>query len=142
MKCRLRGARWHAAGARQLMAQHNDPGPVLLFCTTDSVVPITRTFFDAHMRNGVLERLLGFAMDDGLTTSYASRTACGAYTIFRMLKIDSCSLSHLLQWMRVGFVSEAYRDMAYNVSIRLGGFSRIDDLMRAHATVLKNKRRR
>ena len=124
------------------MAQPNDPGPVLLFCTTDSVVPITRTFFDEHMRNGVLERLLGFAMEDGLTTSYASRTPCGAYTIFRALKVDSCALSHLLQWMRVGFVSDAYRDTAYNVSIRLGGFARIDELMRTHATVLKNKRRR
>ena len=115
---------------------------VLLFCTTDSVVPITRAFFDAHMCNGVVPRLLGFEMQDGLTTKYASTTPCGAYTIFRTLGISTIALNNLMRWMRVGHVTDAYRDVAYDASLRLGGFAAIDAAMTKHRANEHAKRRK
>lgn len=107
-----------------------DASPFLMFCMMDrKMLPVSRDFITTHLTNGIVPRLLGFAMDDGLTTPRASKNADGAYTIFRDLGICTSDLLHLMQWLRTGELSETFRQNAYETSLRLGGLDAIDRAM-------------
>lgn len=113
----------HAASADGNAAD----APFLMFCTVDRcMLPVSRDFITTYLTNGVVPRLLGFTMEDGLTTPRASKNADGAYTIFRDLGICTSNLLHLMQWLRTGQLSEAFRQNAYETALRLGGLDVID----------------
>ena len=105
---------------------------IRLFCTANNtgVVAISDTFILQHLDNGVVPRLLGFARDDGLTEPRPSTNAEGHHTILAQLGIESTPLLHLLQFFRLGSVPPAHRQSMYEVSLRLGGFEKLDQYMR------------
>ena len=117
----------HDTTTTTTMKTHAADPLFLMFCTVDrDMLPVSRDFIATHLNNSVVPRLLGFAMDDGLTTPRASKNADGAYTIFRDLGICTSDLLHLMQWLRTGQLSATFRQNAYETALRLGGLDAID----------------
>lgn len=104
------------------------------FVTRDNaVVCVSSEFLRLRMDNGVVPRLLGWRMRDGLTTPKPSRNTDGHLTILQHMHIRKAPFLKLLQFLRVGWLPHHHLQEAYEASIPLGGFPPLDAYMRGHA---------
>jgi len=95
------------------------------------VVPVSAACIQEHLNNGIVQRLLGTVCpDDGLMERRPSRDEWGQYTIMQDLHIEATSLLNLLQFFRTGAIPAEKVQDVYEVSLRLGGFDRLDAWMR------------
>lgn len=100
---------------------------VLLFAMTDgSTVPVLRSFVEQHLDNGVVPRLLGFAMDDGLSTPQPSVDDQQRLTILCQLGIDKSDFLDLLQLLRTQDVTASGHHGARRAALLLGGVEAVD----------------
>lgn len=104
-------------------------------------VVLTRDFVERHFSNGVFPRLMGWDMDDGLTTPRPSCDAEGRYTILADMGLDLRPFLHLLRFLRTGtFAQENDVDDAYHASLCVGGIEALDAhlIQRRDAMTQKN----
>ena len=114
---------------------------LLTFMMADAVVlPIERRFITEHLNNSVMPRLVGFHMDDELSTREVSKDAEGHLTILHSLGICSADMLHLMQWLRTKSVPSEFRQRAYETSIKLGGLDALDRAMTEGAAPTKAPR--
>lgn len=100
---------------------------VLLLATCDgTTVPLLRSHVEQHLCNGIVPRLLGWPMADGLTTPYPSRDDQGRYTILQDLGVDRGDFLHLLQFFRTPDLSEFALGAARRAALQLGGVEALD----------------
>ena len=97
------------------------------FITMDgAMVCVSKEFIRLRMNNGVVPRLLGYAMEDGLTTPEPSRNSEGHLTVLQSMKISREAFAKLLQLLRVGHIPSAFHQIVYDAAVLLGGFECVD----------------
>ena len=101
--------------------------PVLLMLMRDgSAVPLPRKVLDTQLQNGVLPRLLGCPMADGLTTPLPSRDSFGRYTVLRHLGMRHEDFLLLLQFLRTHDLTAMELPLARRAALLLGGVEALD----------------
>lgn len=100
---------------------------VLLLATRDgTTVPLLRSHAEQHLCNGIVPRLLGWPVEDGLTTPHPSRDEQGRYTILQDLGVDRGDFLHLLQFFRTPHLSDFALTAARRAALQLGGVAALD----------------
>lgn len=100
---------------------------VLLFAMLDgSTLPVLRSFVDQHLANGVVPRLLGFPMPDGLSTPNPSMDEKKRLTILCELGMEKQDFLDLLQLLRTRDVTEMALSRARRAALLLGGVEVVD----------------
>ena len=100
------------------------------FITADyAMVCVPEDFLRQHMNNGVVPRLLGWDMEDGLTTHKPSRNKEGHLTILKQMHISQQPFLQLLKFLRLGHLDPEHQQEVYDTAICLGGLDAVD----AHA---------
>lgn len=100
------------------------------FITVDyALVCVPEDFLRQHMNNGVVPRLLGWDMEDGLTTHKPSRNKEGHLTILKQMHISQQPFLQLLKFLRLGHLDPEHQQEVYDTAICLGGLDAVD----AHA---------
>ena len=109
---------------------------VLLFAMLDgSTLPLLRTFVEQHLNNGVVPRLLGFPVADGLTTPNPSTDDRKRLTILCELGICKEDFLALLQLLRTRDVTPLALVGARKAALLLGGLEAVDMYVAAPNTV-------
>ena len=104
------------------------------FVTLDDVVVcVPVAFLKKCMNNSVIPRLLGWDVEDGLTTPTPSRNAHGHLTILKDMHILKKDFVKLLQFFRVGQLPLQYQQEVYEASMCLGGFDALDAFVLAQS---------
>ena len=107
-------------------------GAMESFITADgAVVHVPVRFIERHMNNGVVPRLLGWDMADGLTTPKPSRNKDGHIEMLVHMQIGKVAFVKLLQFLRLGQIPSEYHQMVYDASISLGGLDALDAYLMA-----------
>lgn len=97
------------------------------FITYDhAVVCVPAEFLRRRMDNGVVPRLLGWDVPDGLTTPKPSRDQNGHLTILQHMQIRKHAFLKLLQFLRLGSIPSNVHQVVYDASVSLGGFEELD----------------
>lgn len=100
---------------------------VLLFAMLDgSTLPVLRSFVDQHLANGVVPRLLGFPMPDGLSTPNPSMDEKKRLTILCELGMEKQDFLDLLQLLRTHDVGPTALLGARRAALLLGGVEEVD----------------
>ena len=100
---------------------------MLLFAMPDgSTVPVLRSFVEQHLDNGVVPRLLGFPMADGLSTPQPSVDNQQRLTILCQLGMDKHDFLDLLQLLRTRDVTVLALQGARRAALLLGGVEAVD----------------
>lgn len=100
---------------------------LLLFAMLDdTTLPLLSDFVTTHLNNGVFPRLLGFAMDDGLTTPVPSMDKKGRFTILRELGMQKSDFMALLQLLRTQDIWPEALEGARRAALLVGGVSAVD----------------
>lgn len=104
---------------------------VLLFAMLDgSTLPVLRSFVDQHLDNGVVPRLLGFPMPDGLSTPNPSMDEKKRLTILCELGMEKQDFLDLLQLLRTRDVAPTALLGARRAALLLGGLDAVDAYVR------------
>lgn len=100
---------------------------VLLLATCDgSTLPLLRSYAEQHLSNGIVPRLLGWPVEDGLTTPQPSRDDQGRYTLLQDLGVDKDDFLHLLQFFRTPDLNTSALRAARRAALQLGGVEALD----------------